>query len=90
MARVREEELSPIQMVAREVSLHTDMSEGDLHSSLQSLLWRLMDESSSRISESPLASDSLERALQYRALAEVIVVFDSTLAALRDIDGEWT
>lgn len=73
-----------METVSSEVSVHTDLSEIDISNGLGILLSRLRDESEDSLSLDPESSITRDLILQYRSLAEVIVVFGATLTALRD------
>lgn len=85
----REEELgrmTPIRMVSREISASGSMNEEDVHSSLERLMWRLSEEAAAAIEDNPLSPYALNRAMEYQVLAEMVVTFGSTLAALSDME----
>jgi hypothetical protein len=78
--------LTPIVLVSREISSNVSMTEAEVSSAIQRLMWRCLEEVSSAIQTDPLSSYAEERSLEYRALAEMVVAFGSTLAALDDME----
>lgn len=88
MDRPKEEDLTPIRLVSKEISVNGSISEYDCESAIKGLLWRLMEESSASLRTDPESDRSREISLQYQALAELVVCFGSTLAALNDMEED--
>lgn len=82
----REKDLTPIGMVAREVSRHSPLTEGVVLRDLRGLLARLMEESWASLEGDP--SSSLRVTSEYRTLSETIVAFGTLLRALDDMEED--
>ena len=77
--------LTPLQMVAREMERHTDLTRGQIETAIESVLDHLKGRALR-----PLKSDQerLERALQYQAVSEVILFLGTQLIAFEDIEED--
>lgn len=80
------EGLNPIEMVAREISSGSSLSEAEMAAALQRVLLFLLGRSSSALAKDQHSSEAIEACHEYLAVSESLVAFGSTLKALEDIE----
>ena len=78
--------LTPIGMVAEEMSISSSLSYEEILSALQGVLLLLMGRAIDSLDQQPGSIESLERCREYLATSEAIVAFGTTLRALEDIE----
>jgi hypothetical protein len=80
------EGLSPIEMVAREVSAGSSLPEVKMAAALRKVLLFLLERSSNALARDQHSSEAIEACHEYLAVSESLVAFGSTLKALEDIE----
>lgn len=80
--------ISPIEMVANEMSMHSEMSQNDILDSLKNALNSLRKRAADAIVEDSQSDLALRASKEYRAISELINFFGSQLIAFEDLDRE--
>jgi len=81
-------ELNPLQMVAREMSDHSDLEQETIEDALKGLLGHLQSRAMAEIEDDPNSNAARQAAVQYRVICETVAMFGTQLIAYEDIDEE--
>lgn len=83
-----EKKLNALQMVAREMSGHSDHDQETIEEALSGLLSHLQSRAMVEIELDSNSSAAREAALQYRIVCETIATFGTQLIAFEDMEEE--
>jgi hypothetical protein len=83
-----DKKLNPLQMVAKELSQHSDMEYDRIESSLLGLVHHLNERALAEIKRDQASDEAAEAAAQYRTFVETIAMFGTQLIAFEDMDEE--
>lgn len=83
-----DKKLNPLQMVARELSEHSEMDRDQIEGALMDLLEYLNQRAVEEIEDDETSQDAMDAAVQYRVACEVIAMFGTQLIAFEDMDDE--
>lgn len=84
-----DKKLNPLQMVAREMSDHSDLEQETIETALTGLLGHLQSRAMAEIEDDPDSDGARQAALQYRVICETVAMFGTQLIAYEDIDEEF-
>ncbi len=85
-----DKKLNPLQMVAREMSEHSDLDQETIEEVLTGLLGHLQMRAMKEINADPNSGAAKTAALQYRVTCETVAMFGTQLIAFEDMDKELT
>ena len=80
--------LNPLQMVAREMTEHSDLDCHTIEESLSGVLSHLQSRAVIEINEDANSDTASVAALQYRVVCEAIAMFGTQLIAYEDIEED--
>ena len=80
--------LSPMEMVAREMSEHSSLDVGQLEDALQGVMRHLRSRAEDSLQSDPNSEHAVRCCREYQAVAEVVLLFGSQLIAFEDIEAE--
>jgi hypothetical protein len=83
-----EKKLNPLQMVAREMSDHSDLDEDTIELAMEGLLEHLKERAIAAIDVDPDSDEAAAAAVQYRVACETIAVFGTQLIAFQDMEDD--
>jgi hypothetical protein len=83
-----DKKLNPLQMVAREMSDHSDLDQETIEAALVGLLTHLQSRAMSEITEDHNSVTARQAAVQYRVLCETIAMFGTQLITYEDMDED--
>lgn len=85
-----DKKLNPLQMVATEMSTHSDLDYETITEALTDLLTHLQSRAMCEIDADPSSVASRDAALQYRVICETVAMFGTQLIAFDDMGDELT
>lgn len=83
-----DKKLNPLQMVAREMSDHSDLDQETITEALTELLNHLQSRAMIEIDVDPDSKAARASAIQYRVICETVAMFGTQLIAFEDMDDE--
>lgn len=82
--------LTPLDMVAREMSEHSSLGEKDISDSIMRTLAHLRRRAADAITKDVESDEAMRFAQEYQTMSELVLFFGSQLIAFEDIDAEDT